>query len=141
MKTLKLTLAAIALLFVGIAANAAVKPASDKITKADVVNIYIDAIANGKSQELDKILDNEMQFNMKRGDKVNTMSKSTLLDYLNKSGASTPPVNTNTVVMQDDDTSEKVKISFNYDGFVRTDVVTLNHSFGWKITNVTSSYK
>ena len=139
MKTLKLTIAAIALLFVSISANAA--PKADKATKTDVVNTYIDAISNGTTKSLDKVLGDDLQFDTQHGDKVNTMNKATLLKYMNNDAVSTPPVNTSTTIMQDDDTSEKVKISFNYDGLVRTDVVTLNYSFGWKITNVTSSYK
>jgi hypothetical protein len=138
MKTLKLTLTAIALLLVGTIANKA--SAKDKITKGDVVNIYIDAIATGKTQDVDKVLDDELQFNMKRGSNVNTVNKNDFLSSLTNAGASNPQ-HTETTVLQGDDNSEKVKIEFKYDGFSRTDVVTLNRSFAWKITSVDSSYK
>jgi uncharacterized membrane-anchored protein len=141
MKTLKSTIAVIALLFVGIAANAAGKTKADKATKSDIVTIYINAISNSKADGLGKVLDDGFQFNMKRGENVNSIDKTTFLKSMANGSASNAPVNTNTIVMQDDDSSQKVKIAFNYDGFVRTDVVTLNYSFGWKITSVTSSYK
>jgi hypothetical protein len=141
MKTLKLTLAVIALLFVGIAAQAAIKTASDKPTKSDVVNIYIDAITKGTTKNLDKILDNDMQFNMQRGQRVNTLDKNTWLDLMGKTAVSAEPVNTTTTVLQDDDNTEKVKIEFKYPDFTRVDVATLNYSFGWAITNITSTFK
>jgi Putative lumazine-binding len=137
MKTLKLTIAVLAFLFVGVTANAATK----KITKSDVVNIYIDAIANGKTQGLDQILDNEMQFNTKRGDNITTIDKNTFLDFLSKNGSGGAPLNTSTTVIQDDDNMQKIKVDFKYDGFVRTDVLTLSHTTGWVITNVTSTTK
>jgi hypothetical protein len=137
MKTLKLTIAVLAFLFVGVTANAATK----KITKSDVVNIYIDAIANGKTQGLDQVLDNEMQFNTKRGDNITTIDKNTFLDFLSKNGSGGAPLNTSTTVIQDDDNMQKIKVDFKYDGFVRTDVLTLSHTTGWVITNVTSTTK
>jgi hypothetical protein len=137
MKTLKLTIAVLAFLFVGVTANAATR----KITKSDVVNIYIDAIANGKTKGLDQVLDNEMQFNTKRGENVTTINKNTFLDFLTKNGSGAAPLNTSTTIMQDDDNSQKIKIDFKYDGYVRTDVVTLSHTTGWVITNVTNSYQ
>ena|ERR1700743_2720752 len=137
MKTLKLTIAVLALLFVGVTANAA----KNATTKSDVVNIYIDAIANGKVKGLDNVLDEQMQFCTQRGANVNTISKDKFLDYLGKGSDTTAPLNTSTTIMQDDDSSQKVKIDFKYDGYVRTDVVTLNHTTGWVITNVTSSYQ
>lgn len=137
MKTLKLTIAVLAFLFVGVTANAAAK----KITKSDVVNTYIDAIANGKTQGLDQVLDNEMQFNTKRGDNITTIDKNTFLDFLAKNGTGAAPLNTSTTVVQDDENTQKIKIDFKYDGYVRTDVLTLSHTTGWVITNVTSTTK
>ena len=137
MKTLKLTIAVLALLFVGVTANAAKKAT----TKTDVVNIYIDAIANGKTQGLDQVLDNEMQFNTKRGENVTTIDKNTFLDFLTKNGSGAAPLNTSTTVIQDDDNMQKIKVDFKYDGFVRSDVLTLSHTTGWVITNVTSTTK
>jgi len=137
MKTLKLTIAVLAFLFVGITANAATK----KITKTDAVNIYIDAIANGKIQGLDKVLDGDMQFQTKRGDNITTIDKNTFLDFLTKNGSGAAPLNTSTTVIQDDENTQKIKVDFKYDGYVRSDVLTLNRTTGWVITNITSTTK
>jgi len=136
MKTLKLTIAVMALLFVGITANAA-----SKISKNDVVDLYISAIANGKTDGLDGILDNEMQFQTKRGEKITTIDKNTFLDFLEKNGTSGTPLNTSTTVIQQDDNMQKIKVDFKYDGFVRSDILTLSHTTGWMITNITSTTK
>jgi len=137
MKILKLTIAVIALLFIGVAANAS----SKKVTSNDVVNTYINAISTGKTQGLDGILDSEMQFNTKRGDNITTIDKNSFLDFLEKNGSSAAPLNTSTTVMQEDDNMQKIKVEFKYDGFVRSDVLTLNHTNGWVITNITSTTK
>lgn len=137
MKTLKLTIAVLAFLFLGVTANAA----SKKIDKTDVVNIYIDAVANGKTQSLDQVLDSEMQFQTKRGDNLTTIDKNTFLDFLKKNGSGAAPVNTSTTVIQDDDNMQKIKVDFKYDGYMRSDVLTLSRTTGWVITNVISTTK
>ena len=139
MKTLKLGLVAIALLFVSVGANAVEKAKGAKMTKDAVVNTYIDAISTGNTKALSKILDDDMQFNMQRGNNVNTISKETLLENMGKVTA-VAPIKTSTSVIQGDDNTEKVQITFNYDGYARTDVVTLNHTNDWSISSVTSSY-
>jgi hypothetical protein len=137
MKTLKLTIAVLAFLFVGVTANAA----KQKISKSDAVNIYINAIANGKVQGLDQVLDSEMQFNTKRGENITTIDKNTFLDFLTKNGSGGAPLNTSTTVIQDDDNMQKIKVDFKYDGFVRSDVLTLSRTTGWVITNIISTTK
>jgi len=139
MKTLRMSLAVIALLFTGVAANAIEKVNAGKAaTKDDVLNTYISAISTGDTKSLDKVLNNDMQFNVKRGDNVTAIRKDDLLNQM-KNTTAVAPVNTTTTVLQSDDDSEKVKIVFNYDGYTRTDIVTLDRTLGWAITNVISS--
>jgi hypothetical protein len=140
MKTLKSMLTALALLFVCVAANATVKPHTGKPTKNDVVNLYIDAIAHGKTNNLDNILDDGLQFNMVRGERVNTLSKDQLISYL-KNNTSDAPASTNTTIVQDDDNASVIKVEFKYADFTRTDLVTLENANGWAITKVQSSFK
>ena len=141
MKTLKSMLAGIALLFVCLAANAVTQPANGKPTKDDVVKMYIDAITNGKISNLNNVLDDDMQFNMQRGENVNTLNKAQLLDYLRSNTTSDPSVKTATTVEQEDDNSSVIKIEFKYDGYSRTDEVTLMNTNGWAITKVVSTFK
>ncbi|HEY4327300.1 MAG TPA: nuclear transport factor 2 family protein [Mucilaginibacter sp.] len=141
MKTLKSALTAIALLFICVAANATVNPNAGKPTKNDVVNLYTDAIAHGKTSNLDNILDEGLQFNIIRGDNVNTLTKSQFVNYLKNNSVSDAPASTNTIVLQEDDNSAVIKVEFKYADLTRTDVVTLENTGGWVITKVSSSFK
>ena len=140
MKTLKSMLAGTVLLFVCFAANASVK-AAEKPTKTDVINMYVDAITHGKTDQLNNILDDQIQFNMQRGENVNTLNKDQLIATLKQNGASDASVTTTTTVLTDDDNASMVRVDFKYSDYVRTDVVTLSKTNGWAITKVTSSFK
>jgi len=140
MKTLKSVLAGIIILFSSVAAsNAAVKHGQP--SQNDVVNTYVTAISTSNGSDLDKFLDNDMQFNVHLGSNVSTINKDQLLGYLKDNASSSSPVNTNVTVMEQDDASAKIKVDFKYDGYTRTDVVTLSKTFGWKITSVDSTSK
>jgi len=141
MKTLKLMLAGIALLFTSVAANAAVKSAKNEPTQADVVNMYINAIKTGTTTDLTKLLSSDMQFNLKRGENVNTLNKEQLLDYLKNNTVANTDVTTTTTVLTDDGNASRVKVEFKYDGYTRIDEITLTKSSGWKIANVDSTFK
>jgi Tfp pilus tip-associated adhesin PilY1 len=141
MKTLKSVLTAIALLFVCVAVNATIKPIVTKPTKNDVVNFYIDAIAHGKTNNLNNILDDELQFNIMRGANVNTLNKGQLIDYLKNNTPTDETVTATATVAQEDDNSSVVKVEFKYADYTRTDLVTLENSNGWVITKVQSSFK
>jgi Putative lumazine-binding len=140
MKTLKLMLAGIALLFTSIAANATVKP-HDQPSQNDVVNMYVNAITTGSTVDLGKILDNEMQFNIMRGENTTTLNKAQLLDYLKNNTVTTTAVTTKTTVLTDDGNAAKIKVEFKYSDYTRTDVITLTKSGNWKIANVDSTFK
>jgi len=141
MKTLKSILAGIALLFVCVAANATVKPTTDALTRDDVVNIYIDAIAKGNISDLNKVLDDSFQYNMQRGDNVNTLNKDQLLNYLKNNSTVDPSVTTTTSLVQEDIDAATIKVEFKYSDYTRVDRITLNKASGWVITSVTTSTK
>jgi ketosteroid isomerase-like protein len=141
MKTLKSILAGIVLLFACAGANAAVKTHASQPTESDVVTMYINAIKSGTADKLDKVLDNDLEFNIHRGEKVNTLNKEQLIDYLKSAGAGTGDVNATTTVLAEDENTGKVKIEFKYADYTRTDIVSLSKSTGWKITSVNSTCK
>jgi len=141
MKTLKLMIAGIALLFASVAANATVKPHTNQLTETDIVNMYIDAITKGNTGNLDKILDNNMQFNTTRGENVSSLDKYQLADFIKTNTVSGLAVTTDTAVLTEDNGSAKIKVSFKYDGYTRTDILSLEKTNGWKITSVDSSTK
>ena len=136
-KNLKSIFAGIALLFACAATNAAVK--ADQRSQSDVVKTYIEDISKSKTTDLDKVLAPDMHFNMQRGQNVNTLDKDDLIKSL-QSATSNQPVNTDSTIMQQEDNSAKIKVVFKYDGYTRTDVVTVAKVYGWQVTNVDSSY-
>ena len=136
MRTLKSILAGIALLFICVAANAITKPTTGKLTRDEVLKIYIDATTNGNAGKLDNVLADDLQFNLQRGDYVNTLDKTELIDYVKNNTTPDPSVKTTTTIMREDDNSSVIKVVFKYDGYSRTDEVTLNKTFGWVITTV-----
>jgi len=136
MRTLKSILAGIALLFICVAANAITKPTTGKLTRDEVLKIYIDATTNGNAGKLDNVLADDLQFYLQRGDYVNTLDKTELIDYVKNNTTPDPSVKTTTTIMREDDNSSVIKVVFKYDGYSRTDEVTLNKTFGWVITTV-----
>ena len=136
MKTLKSMLTGFVLLFICGAANAIPKHTVDKLTRDEVVKIYIDATISGNVSKLENVLADDLQFTIQRGDYVNTLDKDQLIDDLKKNTIADPSVKTTTTVMREDDNSAVIKVEFKYDGYSRTDEVTLNKTFGWVITNV-----
>jgi len=140
MKTLKSMLAGITLLFICVAANAITKPATGKLTRDEVVKIYIDATTSGNVSNLNNVLADDLQFNIQRRENVNTLDKNQLIDYLKNNTTSDPSVKTTTTVMREDDNSSVIKVEFKYDGYSRTDEVTLNKTLGWVITTVVCKF-
>ena len=133
-------LAGIALLLISVAANAITKPAAGKLTRDEVVKIYIGATTSGNVSNLNNVLADDLQFDIQRGDNVRTLDKNQLIDYLKNNTTSDPSVKTTTTVMQEDDNSSVIKVEFKYDGYSRADEVTLKKTFGWVITSVVSKY-
>jgi hypothetical protein len=142
MKTLKsmsAVMAALLLLFAS--AYSFAKPHQIKLTKDDVVNMYVSAVTQGKINSLPGVLDDDFTFNMQRGESVNSLNKNQFLDYLKGNSSPDSAVTPIVTTMEDSDEATKVKIDFKYADYVRTDVVTISNAGGWRITNVTSSYK
>ncbi len=140
MKTLKSMLGGLVLLLVcATAANAAVKPAATKLTKEDVVNIYIDAISHGDMKGLDNVLDDSLHYDVQRGENVMTLHKDDLMDYL-KTNPADPAVTATTTIVEDGDRHTKIRVDFHYATYTRTDMLTLDDYGGWMITKVESSF-
>ena len=133
-------LADITLLFICVAANAITKPSSGKLTRDEAVKIYIDATTSGNVSKLAGVLADDLQFDIQRSDHVNTLDKNQLIDYLKNNTTADPSVKTTTTIMQEDDNSSVIKVEFKFDGYSRTDEVTLNKTFGWVITTVVCKF-
>jgi len=141
MKTLKLMLAGIAVLFTSLAANANVKSHKAPLSQDDVVNLYVNAINTGSANDLDKILSDDVQFNSMRGENVHTLNKGELEDFVKGTSGSTVQADVVKTVLASDDNTAKIKVDFKYDGYTRTDIITLDKTTGWQISTVNSSTK
>ena len=124
------------MLFISVAANAITKPVAGKLTRDEVVKIYIDATTSGNVTKLENVLSDDLQFNIERGDYVKILDKNQLIDDLKNNTVSDKSVKTTTTFMREDDNSAEIKVEFKYNGYSRTDEVTLNKTFGWVITAV-----
>lgn len=140
MKTLKLMFVGIALLFASVVANAIVKHTNSEPSQSDVVNMYINAVKTGTTTDLVKRLNDDMQFNIKRGENVNTLNKTQLLKYLQNNTVPNAVTSTNTTVVSDDGNVAHIKVEFKYDGYTRVDEITLNKSSGWRIASIDSTF-
>lgn len=142
MKTLKSTIAIIALLFVGIAAKATTNTDEESMAKNFAINTYIDAMTHGKAAGLNEVLDPSVKFTMLRGKNVLSFSKKQILESLKVDKDVEQNCTTNTEILQNDADQSVVKVDMKFDGFVRSNYVTLAHTGnGWKIISVYSVFK
>jgi hypothetical protein len=140
MKTLKSIVLGLAL----IAAAGTVKAknnSDEKLTKNYAINTYVDAMTRGKLQGLNDVLDKSAQFSLLRGKTVLSFSKKQMLDYLQANRNTEQTCTASTSVIESDANVTVVKVDMKYDGFVRSNYVTIaNTGGGWKITNVYSVF-
>lgn len=139
MKTLKSILLGLALIV-----TATVVKANDneKLTKDHAISTYIDAVAHGKLEGLNQVLDNNVKFSMMRGNQVISFSKSEMLTSLQASKNTEQDCKVNTTTVENNGEVAIVKVELQYEGFTRSNLVTVsNTGSGWKITNVHSVFK
>ena len=81
MKTLKAMVMGLALLLV-CAVSQAAPAAGHNLSKDEVLNTYLNAVVHGKTAGIDDAIDDDATFYMKRGDNVNTLTKSQIISAL-----------------------------------------------------------
>ncbi|QJD97462.1 hypothetical protein HH214_17070 [Mucilaginibacter robiniae] len=143
MKTLKSFLLGLTLMVVGIIAKAD-EPEAAKLSKNYAIATYINAMAQGKTEGLDNVLDQSAKFSMLRGKKVLSFSKTDMLNFMNSNAniAQNCTVNTSVVEKESNNDVSVIKVDMQYTDFVRSNYVTVtNTGNGWKITNVYTVFK
>jgi hypothetical protein len=141
MKTLKSIALGFALLATVCVAKAADKPV-ERLSKNYAINTYVDAMSRGKLQGLSEVLDPTAKFSMLRGTKVLSYGKTEMLDFLKGSQNVEQTCTVSTSIVENNDNVSVVKVDMNYEGFTRSNYVTVaNTGEGWKITNVYSVFK
>jgi hypothetical protein len=141
MKTLKSIMLGLALLIVSGVANAA-KPAPAKLTKSDVLNVYVDASIHGKLSGLANVIADDVVFNIVRGTNVITANKKQLLNYFKSSENVEQTCEVKTTTVADDEDTTTIKLEMKYAGSTRVSLISMNNTYdGWKITKVEQSVK
>ncbi|RYZ95939.1 MAG: nuclear transport factor 2 family protein [Sphingobacteriaceae bacterium] len=139
MKTLKTIFLGLALL---ITANVVKADDKQKLTKDHAISAYIDAVAHGKLDGFNQVLDNDVKFSMMRGNTVLSYSKTEMLKSLNASKNTVQDCTVDTNTVESNGEVAIVKVDLQYQGFTRSNLVTVsNTGNGWKITNVHSVFK
>ena len=140
MKTLKSIVLGLALLVICGVAKA--NTTDDATSPNYAINTFVDAMTRGKLAGLDGVLDKSAEFNMLRGKTVLSFGKNDMLVFFKENKNIEQSCTTSTSLVRSDDKVAIVKVDMNFDGFVRSNYVTIaNTGKGWKITNVYSVFK
>jgi hypothetical protein len=138
MKTLKSIALGLALLATVCVAHATEKPAV-KLSKNYAINTYVDAISRGRVEGLGDVIDEAAKFSIQRGDKVMSYGKADGVKDLNGTRNVAQDCTVSTSVVESSKTKSVVRVDMQYDGFVRSNYVTVaNTADGWKITDIYS---
>lgn len=141
MKTLRaMMMMGLALLLVCGISQAA--PIGHGNSKDEVIDTYLNAIVHGKLDGVSDAIDDDAQFNMKRGERVSTLTKAQIMDGLKANANIEQDCRCTKSVLQDDDAKKILKVDMKYVDYTRTDVITAERAgSGWKITKVETSFK
>ncbi|MFD2873534.1 hypothetical protein ACFS5N_13700 [Mucilaginibacter ximonensis] len=125
MKTLKTILLGLTLLVASTVANAkSIQTAT--LTKNDVLNAYVNAVIHGKTEGVENILAKDFKYVMYRNDKEFNLNKTQMIESLKASENVEQACTFTTSVV--DETTDKmvVKLIMRYDGYVRTNEITIS---------------
>ena len=141
MKTFKAMMMGLALLLVcGISQAAPI--GHGNATKDEVIDTYLNAVVHGKLDGVSNAIDDDAKFYTKRGDLVNTLTKSQILEAMQASANIEQQCQCTKSVLQDDNEKKVMKVDMKYGDYTRTDVITAEPAGkGWKITKVETSFK
>ena len=135
MKILKSMMLGLALVIACTAAKADGKP-----TKAEVLNIFMDASAHGKMEKFESVLANDLEYNIQRGERTIKADKKQMLDYYKTSQNIEQNCKCITTTLEDNDDYMVVKVEMKYDNYTRVNVITIKDTgSNWRITRVNTS--
>lgn len=125
MKTLKSIFLGLTLLIATTVANAKDFPAA-ALTKNDVLNTYVNAVVHGKVDGVENIFAKDVKFVMFRNEKEFNLNKTQLLESLKASENVEQNCTFTTSVVDESNSKMTVKLIMRYDGYVRTNTITIN---------------
>lgn len=141
MKTLKITLVALSLLFSNVVVKADGTKAEEKLTMKYAVSTYVDAVCHGKTTGLSDLINDDAKFTNTRGKQIITHTKNDILKSFNNLSGVEQNCQVKSTLVESTPDQVIIKVLMKYEGFEKTDFVTMGLTEkGWKITNVASSY-
>ena len=149
MKTIAKTFAAAALIAVSTLTMAAGKPAGDNSKKATVnlsiadlaIDHYVAVMTEGQSAGVEQLFTSD--FNQKvHASNDHTNSRSEVISFLKKQKGEQLNCKTSTTIVEQSSDYMLAKVTMQFDGFTKTDLVTLvNDGGNWKVSQSINSYK
>ena len=140
MKNLKSIMLGLLFLVVAVAAKATGNQPGGKLTKNDVLNIYMNAAAHGKIEGLEKVLAEDVQYNMVRGERTISIDKKQMMDSFKAGQNVDQNCKCSTTTIEDTDERLVVKFDMKFEGYTNTHVITIvNKGYGWEISKVDTS--
>jgi len=140
MKTLK-TIAAGLLVVLSTSAFATDDTKSEKLNINYALKAYIDAVAHGKINGLNDVMDKDVKFTSTRGEQIIHHDKNQMLNSLKDLQNIEQNCTTEFSVVESTPTQSVVKVTMKYDGFSKVNYLNMsNTGKGWKIVSVATSY-
>jgi predicted methyltransferase MtxX (methanogen marker protein 4) len=149
MKTLAKTFAAAALIAVSTFTMAAVKPAGDNSKKATVnlstsdlaIDHYVAVMTEGQSAGVEQLFTSDFSQKV-RASNDQTNSRSEVISFLKKQKGEQLNCKTSTTIVEHSSDYMLAKVTQQFEGFTKTDLVTLvNDGGNWKVSQSINSYK
>ncbi|WP_374164416.1 nuclear transport factor 2 family protein [Arcticibacter sp. MXS-1] len=113
-----------------------------KLTVDYAIQTYVDALTEGKVKLLNEVLDADVKFSVAQGDKMENYTREQILEQVRR--AENVKQNcTAEYTLVDQNLSQAIyKVVFDYQSFKKVNFVTVVQTKkGWKLTNVSVSYK
>jgi len=140
MKTLK-TIAAALLVVLSTIAFASDDTKSEKLNINYALKAYIDAVAHGKIDGLNEVMDKDVKFTSTRGLEIIHHDKNQMLNLLKNHQNIEQNCVTEFSIVESTPTQSVVKVTMKYDGFSKINYLSMsNTGKGWKIVSVATSY-
>jgi predicted DNA-binding protein YlxM (UPF0122 family) len=149
MNTLAKTLAAAALIAVSIFTMAAGKPAGDNYKKATVnlstadlaIDHYVGVMTEGQSAGVEQLFTSDFSQKV-HASNDQTNSRSAVISFLKKQKSQQLNCKTSTTIVEQSSDYVVAKVTQQFEGFTKTDLVTLvNDGGNWKVSQSINSYK
>ncbi|RZA02931.1 MAG: hypothetical protein EOP47_05015 [Sphingobacteriaceae bacterium] len=114
--------------------------ADGKPTKAEVLNIFMDASAHGKMEKFEDVIAKDVEYNIQRGDRTIKTDRKQMIDFYKANQNVEQNCKCTTSTVEDNDRYMVVKMEMKYDTYTRVNLVTIMDTVnGWKVTKVNTS--